>query len=358
MTWARRGSRYDNRFQELAGGDWHPGENYFKPHIYDMMVLSRQPPVNWDWWNHRPAELVDLTGSFGMWMLHPEYAKRNNDIVSYLSDLIQKLDLAVDVIEAKSLVDLVNLQLKRVLKVTRSLKRLPRTLKKFRGRKAASVVYKPKSIRGKGPRKNLKKPSKDEIDLSKVPAVWLEYNFAVRPLMGTIGDLTTVFDQPFDFLDFRKYFGKIEYYYYQPSAWRAYAQDCVAGQYRLINPNVGIASAAGFTQMTNIVWELIPWSWAVDYFANFGEILSNFSGMFDNVEWNRCFHSTKLTGVATLPGETKSGQLNKQLSYTTRLRREEVIPLKYKFILDVTAGLRQASYLSSAIALTLKGKMS
>lgn len=73
----------------------------------------------------------------------------------------------------------------------------------------------------------------------------------------------------------------------------------VAAYIRVTNPNLNLAAQMGLTNPATVLWELVPFSFVVDWFVN----VSDFLGQFDEfigLALDEPYHSFKATGSAQL----------------------------------------------------------
>lgn len=365
MTAGVEGSKRGVMYKEWGGTNWQKGQPFAQPHYYNMFRQTRTNPNT----EYRYAK-QPFPSSYSLMDYHyntPYNFYRSdkngklllNQMVEKLAGMVSEQQYLADVVELGSTVDVVVHKLGQCLKLIRKAKKIPRSVLNFRGQKAGGVVFKPKHIRGKGPRKNKKKPEK--ADLSRVPQEWLELWFGIMPTVGAVADLAKTFDVPFDWYWFRKTVMQTGATPLPIKNWHWSGGIVCRGALRMINPNVGIIDKMGLTNVVSTVWELAPWSWAVDYFANIGNMFSNCEGLFKNVEW----HSTSTTYRCQFSGQ-RTGY--KQLAYNYWVSNVERgncfitsrfmdLPLVYQFVTNIDISLKRLSYLLSACALTLKGKL-
>nr|UJQ85202.1 MAG: hypothetical protein 1 [Leviviridae sp.] len=138
---------------------------------------------------------------------------------------------------------------------------------------------------------------------------WLENSFGWQPLIGDLASIAeaavTVIDNPFrivtgkgevekDFApyDFTKTVAGIACVVDHHTTYRA----SVSVKYRAgIDARINCAEsaleriihAAGFNlnEVVPTAWELLPWSFLIDYFTNIGEVLSSWSTSRDSIRW-------------------------------------------------------------------------
>lgn len=119
-------------------------------------------------------------------------------------------------------------------------------------------------------------------DLSNV---WLEFTFGWKPLIQDIGDCVKVLQQDFRTTPVK---GRSSFSYSSESnsedfAW-LYAQDAnldVKVQYRCSvrfdSPNLLLANSLGFVNPASVAWELVPFSFVLDWFVPVGRFLESFT---------------------------------------------------------------------------------
>lgn len=78
----------------------------------------------------------------------------------------------------------------------------------------------------------------------------------------------------------------------------------------------------------DVIWNLTPWSWAADYFANIGDIMSNVTAFADDglvLRYGYVMQSTKTTVTSTLSGHRLGGVAQPDLTMSygreTKVRR-------------------------------------
>lgn len=349
MTVRRKGSKYSRYYFEAVGENSPKKTKKSSDRInqFSMVEMTRTGEI------YGPFTDSFFTPDFIAAVSRPGILA-NNLIVGKVQEIVSDQQYLVDLMEAKSTIDLVNTQLKRVLKLARKLKRLPKEFPK-RALRKRRVSKKPNKRRGGGPSMNTSGPS-SSVDASGIPSAWLELNFAIKPTISAVNGLAETFNVPFDWQYLR--------YTTPPSDFvfklRGYTDSDVSrfsGQvslwWRLLNPNVGVIQKMGFTDYFSTIWELIPWSWAIDYFTNIGEMFANLDSVFKNVE----FKGQRTTWRCNQSIEVDHGHF-KGIHNFKQVVRSPGVNLSYKLVVDFGAGVRQLSYLSSAIALTLKGKQS
>ena len=114
-------------------------------------------------------------------------------------------------------------------------------------------------------------------------AKWLSWNFGWSPLIQSFADFYSVMNQ-------REFTGQADarvmgnYHWKTPPQGYVYwvtdyhGQWSVTGRvkFRVINPNLLLASRLGLTNPAQWLWEATPFSWVIDYAVNVGSVLDSF----------------------------------------------------------------------------------
>lgn len=82
------------------------------------------------------------------------------------------------------------------------------------------------------------------------------------------------------------------------------------GDFRIENPNAALLTKLGMNNPASIAWELMPFSFVVDWFTNVGDVLNAYTALF-GFEWRRPYTMSYVKGLATMdmgrfPGRTAS----------------------------------------------------
>jgi hypothetical protein len=80
--------------------------------------------------------------------------------------------------------------------------------------------------------------------------------------------------------------------------WTQTTRVAVGCKVKIENPNLHLANRLGFVNLGSVVWELIPFSFVVDYFLNVGSFLNSFTelhGLSLYDEWNTYMHEVPQT---------------------------------------------------------------
>lgn len=137
---------------------------------------------------------------------------------------------------------------------------------------------------------------------------WLEYQFGVNPLISDIESGREALKRSRNFLSERKFI-RGTYWVENPhqlGSWQTAGTGFYGLQYRLRTEHTGLVSyygvlerkvdslAAyyanqwGFNPLRDFVptaWELVPWSFLVDYFTNVGDVINSWSLQRQNLKW-------------------------------------------------------------------------
>lgn len=212
-----------------------------------------------------------------------------------------------------------------------------------------------------------------------LPEAWLLWNFAIKPLVGTIEDIFALLSQPMPVVWVEGASGYLTEGVYDN---RASQKEGVYVEYKTnyivkhglrvtgLNPNAALLNSMGMTTPFSTAMSVVPWGWAVNYFINVSELLNNFEVRWPGVNidtgYSTTFVKTKYDGhygMSTasgidvwLPnnGFDKFRNPVEYLDYDgeiTSMTRVVNIP-KYKLNISYPAlGTSQFANLASAIAL-------
>lgn len=166
---------------------------------------------------------------------------------------------------------------------------------------------------------------------------WLEYAYGWRPLLSDIDEAAKLLASRH--LASNEKWKPISAFgidqVYQPRLFDAYGSSFVnqskvafesyskkqvtyRGQVSIVNPVNRPWDHAGFTlnDFVPTVWELIPYSFLVDYFTNIGDVISAATFFRSNLRWvartEFTYHSTK--AVSTMWVATPSGSFSREVS--------------------------------------------
>lgn len=229
-------------------------------------------------------------------------------------------------------------------------------------------------------RRQMRKSRKKVSEFAKeVPANWLEWHFAILPLTGIHDQLRNAFTLPkVKTLRTRAHgswtqvdsssetYNSItkETESYRLDYDLAYVMTC---DVEITNPNLALAARFGVTNPISIGWAVVPFSWAIDYFVNIGEVLANFepahpglkvtNSSTTRIERFKSSYSLNHSSRATLKDEWSKPRVVKADRKGLNFVRNPGMILSYKLIVNPHAfSVQRVSYLLSVMVQLLKGK--
>lgn len=270
---------------------------------------------------------------------------RNEALRKFDSSVAQVADMMVAAVEARrNASSLVISPLRNLLRIAKAVRRrdpriVRRVMRHYKGKESVREV--------------IEKPS----------GLWLYYWFGIRP---TVLDIQHALNLPDSgmYKTVRKRSGPwVDSYHNWPNRPGYYN---TVGSYETSvslradvisdNSDLDLAARLGITSPLQAAWELVPWSWALDYVTNVGEVLSNFDGKYAGISLNNRAESVRILysgageNVGTADWERYTWSSNgTYLSRTTTLPTFSLEPP-----LKAISG-QQASYLIAALSQTLKG---
>lgn len=259
-----------------------------------------------------------------------------NDCVTSIREEGQSIDVYAFLRDLPNFVALATKRLKQVYSLTRALK--------HRDIKAVREHF-------------------EDQGAHSVPAAWLEWHFAVSPTFGDMKVLSTILSQEppvKELKQFSKRRGSAQtgnpIHFYD---WEVMCE--IAMGVRGINPNIGLAQQLGLMSVAGTAWELTPWSWAIDYFSNVGDVIGNFQPHFSgwDIAYVRRSRLRKLNRAFPRFDGFANGDIRwSYVQADAALMRRDCLASLPNVVLqaDFKLNLQRFSYLSSAIALTLRGK--
>lgn len=284
----------------------------------------------------------------------PEMIFVQNAALSNFNGELQKAQFLASLFEAKSTAATIQARALKALRLAQALsKRDVKAIKRY----FTDYPQRPSRVR-----RHRRFYNRDaSFNKERVPAAWLEFNFVYRPLAGDIKAFSDIMDEPFPYSKIQGTSKRQDLYPANQAEDKTlvntYEYFCqIYGYARVKNANVNLIQRLGMTDVVGTVWELIPWSWAIDYFGNVGDYLSNIAPIYNQFDWE-------------MQGTTKFCKKNVWKQYRAspshnwedtmfnglRILRAPGVP-PYEFQFTFGLNLRRTSYLLSAIALTLKGK--
>lgn len=340
-----RGGPHENFMQRQAGSDYHDGERYNSPHQYFVRKADRYMPFRYrpQWEQPTLDRYVNdpyYYNPYDMWR-GPFVSARNRAATAAFAMQDEAL-LCADLLMAKSTAEAAMVHARRYLKLARAL------------RKGDVDAVK----------KAFNKKNRSDT-LSELPSAWLEMQFVLKPLHGTAKSMLQIVDNPLPWQKVRSIgVADVPYRTLAPDA-QGTIVNCsklmyyCRGYCRLDNPNQDFIARSGLTDVVGLIYDLTPWTWAIDYFTNLGDLVASINPRYKDLVWEQRTHGyrcnfTELTQSrtwATWPSSIDSHGVAVEC-FTRYADAFPGITAEITFDLN----LSQFANLSSAIALTLKGK--
>lgn len=191
-------------------------------------------------------------------------------------------------------------------------------------------------------------------DPSSVPEAWLTYQFGIKPLIGSYDSALRLLDR--NVMDYNVRASSKAHY-------ASYGNMIVGSRVLLYGSTISPANsssykfaiATGLNQPFSSAFSVIPWGWAIDYFTNASQMLSNLEWKHPGIVEKYVFESEKIEFVHTRPADKYHDVLITSGEYFRRSVRS-ASAWRYRWEPKVPLiGSNQAANLSSAIALTMKG---
>lgn len=150
----------------------------------------------------------------------------------------------------------------------------------------------------KNPRKLARrlKTSISKVNKKTIPQRWLEYNFGIKPLVGTVQNAIDLLNRDFPIQWFEAtsgHFGDFDLKGAE-TGWQGSYDYFVKMGVQVVgyNPNRILAASLGLDKPLTNAWSVTPWGWAVDYFVNVSEYLSNYEPFATGVEIGNSYTTT------------------------------------------------------------------
>jgi hypothetical protein len=115
---------------------------------------------------------------------------------------------------------------------------------------------------------------------------WLEFHFGWSPLIGDIGDAMETLVSPVPERTFVKASHKFKRTHVFEGSWygggvhvahTAITRVTIGSQVRVSNPNLLLLNRLGVINPLTVIWEIVPWSFVVDWFVNVADFLEQFT---------------------------------------------------------------------------------
>lgn len=148
--------------------------------------------------------------------------------------------------------------------------------------------------------KRMRKAFKTNIkDPTSLPQAWLLWNFALKPLIATVEDTAELLSQDFPVSWVDASSGTSGTYRYN-EYWEEAGNDIDNRGYDVLvdytyivkhgvlvtalNPNAQLLNILGATTPLSTAFSVLPWGWAVNYFFNVSDMISNIEVRFPGVD--------------------------------------------------------------------------
>lgn len=210
-----------------------------------------------------------------------------------------------------------------------------------------------------------------------VGSAWLSYSYGVKPLVQDVyNGIDIVTRTPEHIFTpkqgkrnvqiFRR--GSYVYTTQTPVNWvnRGIVRGRCGGTVVITNPNAFALSSLGLTNPVAWAWEMIPFSFVVDWFVNVGDVLSSMVpdlGFKVVKPWASCRVNVNLrgdcsfTGTVLPPSDPLNNQWSRVINGMAVLGRTDSLPpVKLVAKLGVLTSLPRALNAASLLAVQLRGK--
>jgi len=227
-----------------------------------------------------------------------------------------------------------------------------------------------KAARTVGISRKLWKKRNKRIDQT-VAARWLEWNFAVKPLIGDFAKFTALHSSPMQALKALSFVSTVKtpikgvaktwlrtntttFRRIVDSEWTGNAHLKV--RWRVADHETVALKALGLNAAAPALWEGVPFSWLLDYVVNVGDFLAGLSAT-DGLIFTNGYKSIKVTQTDTwsykttksYPADTNIWQGSSHLDGFKRITLHSFPKPHLAFVLDEIS-LRQVSYVASLMS--------
>lgn len=124
---------------------------------------------------------------------------------------------------------------------------------------------------------------KGKEHIRDLSSLWLEWHYGWAPLVQDIGNSVDTLQSPLSCGDSLRAVGRASglFYYHWPApsiysgTWSSHCR--ISATIVVSNKNLFLANKLGFVNPASIVWELVPFSFVVDWFVNVGDFLNSYT---------------------------------------------------------------------------------
>lgn len=278
------GGMYDSRYGFKQARPYNIPLPYRRKRRAVLQGGGKAPNITplYNWWtqtglddvNTRYREVPDI--SLESWSeLSAEVDRRLNKARSkFFAEANSRVSLSIDLLQGRQALDMMTKRLSQAGRVMRFIaKRQPKkAVEALLGHRVQSVLS-PREWRSR---------------IRDASGLWLEYSYGWKPLVKDIFEASQVLSLPVkDIYIHARSSSPFETVYTQTkeSWWDSKTVETnsvklkvfarVGGVVSVTNPNLQIAKNAGLTNPLAWAWELVPWSFVVDWFVNVGKIIES-----------------------------------------------------------------------------------
>lgn len=239
---------------------------------------------------------------------------RNKAREKFTSKMSASAELMVDLLERKQTMDMLRKRVNQVDDTLKGIKRLaltPLSIPKL-VRELTNILYLPRGITRKQRRAYVSRAATVIQDFQwrrgakSMGALWLELHFGWEQLLKDIFETVEILDSPLtekwirtkasnraDFSKITRYSGK-QFWYINA---KVRCQANVFGLVKVDNPNAFKVAKLGFTNPGTWAWELIPFSFVIDWFININQWLKQWDEFF-GITLTKCGYSEFFDGTS------------------------------------------------------------
>jgi len=253
---------------------------------------SRLSP-NWSWLDTKPYEINrGYTSYFDSTYVQTCLGKCRSKYRDKLMGGVEAA-LGASLAERKQAMDMMTARLSQIYRFTRAVS-------KFQWTKAAEELKLDAVSRQKF--KKLMSGDKLRASSKQFANNWLEFHFGWSPLIGDIHDAMEVLVSPV--LPIRvKVSKRIKYSFVSDNQvmlydsyfnkHTGYIRWSMGSEFAVSNPNLYLLNRLGVINPLSVIWEVVPWSFVVDWFVNVSDFLEQF-GEFAGISRQNPWYSATL----------------------------------------------------------------
>lgn len=218
----------------------------------------------------------------------------------------------------------------------------------------------------KNPKRLARRFGKWASKKESLPEAWLTYNFGVKPLIGTVENAIDLLSRTPPPLIVSTSSSITSTYTDNEGEFQRRGEVTYTVKMGVrvtgFNANLALAASLGLDKPLTNAWSVVPWGWAVDYFVNVSELLSNFEPFITGVTISDSYETSfeRFKGSAStspaidgyhswcdnMEGWNMDRRVPASLQFQFAHIRPAIMPEK---------NARQVANLFSAIALSIKG---